>query len=45
MIIIILVQIGALGIMTITTILAVVMGKRIQLRDRLLFKSLYKDGQ
>ena len=37
-IIIILVQIGALGIMTITTILAVVMGKRIQLRDRLLIQ-------
>ena len=38
MVIIILVQIGALGIMTITTILAVVMGKRIQLRDRLLIQ-------
>ena len=38
MVIITLVQIGALGIMTITTILAVVMGKRIQLRDRLLIQ-------
>lgn len=38
MVIIILVQIGALGIMTITTILAVVMGKKIQLRDRLLIQ-------
>lgn len=37
-IIIILVQIGALGIMTITTILAVIMGRRIQLRDRLLIQ-------
>lgn len=38
MVIIILVQIGALGIMTITTIFAVVMGRRIQLRDRLLIQ-------
>ena len=38
MVVIILVQIGALGIMTITTILAVVMGKRIQLRDRILIQ-------
>lgn len=37
-VIIILVQIGALGIMTITTILAVIMGRRIQLRDRLLIQ-------
>ncbi len=36
--IILLVQIGALGIMTITTIFAVVMGKRIQLRDRLMIQ-------
>ena len=37
-VVILLVQIGALGIMTITTILAVVMGKKIQLRDRLLIQ-------
>lgn len=37
-VVIILVQIGALGIMTITTILAVIMGRRIQLRDRLLIQ-------
>ncbi len=37
-VVIILVQIGALGIMTITTIMAVLMGKRIQLRDRLLIQ-------
>ena len=38
LIVILLVQIGALGIMTITTIFAVVMGKRIQLRDRLMIQ-------
>lgn len=38
MVVIILVQIGALGIMTITTIFAVLMGKRIQLRDRLMIQ-------
>lgn len=38
MVIILLVQIGALGIMTITTVLAVVMGKKIHLRERLLIQ-------
>ncbi len=38
LVIILLVQIGALGIMTLTTITAVLMGKRIQLRDRLLIQ-------
>jgi len=36
MVIISLIQIGGLGVMTITTLLAVVMGRRIQLRNRLL---------
>lgn len=37
-VLILLVQVGALGIMTITTIMAVLMGKRIQLKSRLLIQ-------
>ena len=36
LVIILLIQIGGLGVMTITTLLAVIMGRRIQLRSRLL---------
>lgn len=38
MVIIVLIQIGGFGIMTLTTIFAVIMGKKIQLKDRLLLQ-------
>lgn len=38
LVIILLVQVGALGIMTLTTIFAVLMGRRIQLHDRILIQ-------